>query len=264
MRARALVRVSWTIASIAFIGVVLAGLFPARLSADSGIGRPPSWADPFYAKYLDASGIAIMGSANVDDRALTVARDTVSRMLAKRPDLARIMAQQHAIVAISAANELMTDIPERRQYRGKIGKSGRSFDESCGGGAVRSNPVTTICERNLLNANAHFATLVHEFGHSIQNLALDSEMLAAIHAAYEQAQQKGLFRKADGQTPAYLMSNDQEFFADTTTMWFDGYDPANPHNTPFVSTRAQLRTYDPEIYRILAEIYPEDHWKPLW
>lgn len=259
---RALVRVSRTIAWIAFLAVVVAGPWPA--GAESGIGKPPAWADPFYAKYLDASGIAIMGSANVDDRALVVARDTVSRMLAKRPDLARIMAQQHAIVAVFAANEIQSDIPERRQFRGKVNASGRSVDAGCGGGAVRRNPVTTICERVLLDPNAKFGTLVHEFGHSIQNLALDSETREAISAAYEHARQKGLFPEADGRTPAYLMSNDREFFAATSTIWFDGYNPSNPHNSPVVANREQLRAYDPEIYRILAAIYPDDHWKPLW
>lgn len=241
---------------------VLAWLGPLA-SAQPPVGKPPSWADPFYAKYLDARGVAVMGSANVDDRALAIAQETVSHMLAKRPDLAQSMAQQHAIVAVFAENERFTDIPEMRQWRGVTSRGGHNLDSGCGGGAVKRNPVTTICERQLLDDNAKFATLVHEFGHSIQNLALDEATLAAIRTAYHNAQQKGLFRKADGQTPAYLMNNDREFFADTSAMWFNGYNPTNPANTPFVATRAQLKTYDFEIYQILAGIYPDDDWMPL-
>ncbi len=262
MRRRAAAVLARLLAGVGFVLPLWLG--SATLSGAAEIGRPPAWADPFYAKYVDADGIAILGSAAVDDRALLVARDTVVRMLAKRPDLAGTMAQQHAAVAVFSVGEQMTDLPERRRYRGQIDKSGRSFDNGCGTGAVRNNPVTAICERVLLARDAHFATLVHEFGHAIENLALDAETRAAVRAAYEAAQRQGLFRKADKQTPAFLMKSEGEFFADTSTMWFDGYDPANPHNTPFVSTRQQLRDYDPEIYRILAEIYPEDHWTPLW
>ena len=261
MRRRAAIRLALLVAGTTlFLLWPMPHLVPASATE---VAQPPNWVDPFYAKYLDATGIAILGSANVDDRALLVARDTVVRMLAKRSDLAHRMAEQHAAVAVFAATEQMTDLPERRQYRGMVDKSGRSFDHGCGTGAVKTNPVTAICERTLLAPDAHFATLVHEFGHAIQNLGLDPETQAAIRGAFEMARQQGLFRRADGQ-PAFLMKSEGEFFADTSTMWFDGYNPSNPHNTPFVSTREQLRGYFPEIYRILAEIYPEDHWTPLW
>jgi hypothetical protein len=255
MRHRRLLHVIAAVAALAWLAPLA--------SAQSHVGKPPSWADPFYTKYLDARGVAVMGSPNVSDRAIAIAQATVSHMLAKRPDLAQSMAQQHAIVAVFAENERFTDIPEMRRWRGVTNRAGHNLDAGCGGGAVKHNPVTTICERQLLDDNAKFATLVHEFGHSVQNLALDEATLAAIRTAYQHAQHKGLFRKADGQTPAYLMNNEHEFFADTTTMWFNGYNPTNPANTPFVATRAQLKTYDSEIYQILAGIYPDDDWMPL-
>src|SRR5262249_25337010 len=43
--------------------------------------------DPFYKKYTDATGIAVVGSDKVPDAAILVARDIVNHMLAKRPDV---------------------------------------------------------------------------------------------------------------------------------------------------------------------------------
>ena len=43
--------------------------------------------DPFYKKYADATGVPIAGSEMVQDDAVLIARDIVSRMLSKRPDI---------------------------------------------------------------------------------------------------------------------------------------------------------------------------------
>ncbi len=76
---------------------------------------PPSLGvDPFYKKYTDALGIAILSSDKVPDAALLVARDIVIHMLAKRPDLRQEMINKKMRVGVMAQSELTTDIPEHR------------------------------------------------------------------------------------------------------------------------------------------------------
>src|SRR5262245_20622240 len=61
------------------------------------IGAPPAslGVDPFYKKYADAQGVAILSSEKVPDAALLVARDIVIHMLAKRPDLRAERSEEH-------------------------------------------------------------------------------------------------------------------------------------------------------------------------
>src|SRR5215510_15903158 len=58
--------------------------------------------DPFYKKYTDALGIAIVSSDKVPDAALLVARDVVIHMLAKRPDLRQEMINKRMRVGAMA------------------------------------------------------------------------------------------------------------------------------------------------------------------
>src|SRR5688572_11586759 len=80
---------------------------------------PPEFGyDPaFYKKYVDATGIPIISSAKVPDRALLMARDIVVYMLANRPDIRREMAARKYRVGVMAQTEMTTDIPEQRDRK---------------------------------------------------------------------------------------------------------------------------------------------------
>src|SRR5262249_49741030 len=78
----------------------------------ANVGPPPETLrrDPFYTKYADALGVAILSSERVPDAALLVARDIVIHMLAKRPDLRREMVGKEMRVGVMAISESTTDI----------------------------------------------------------------------------------------------------------------------------------------------------------
>src|SRR3954447_14056351 len=73
--------------------------------------------DPFYAKYVDARGLPVIGSARAAGAALERARAIVTEMLAHRPDLRAELARQGVRVGIIAAEEAITDLPENRGWR---------------------------------------------------------------------------------------------------------------------------------------------------
>jgi hypothetical protein len=227
-----------------------------------------------YQKYIDASGIAIVSSANVCDRALQVAYEIVTRELAgpMGSAIAKNLIHNKVRVAIfsNVNGEKLTDLPEERRYAGDS-----DFPDSrCGGGAVHDVPVTTVCEGNLLSAwweslgpryfvfddyRGRESVLVHEFGHTIQNLGLNNAIRKRIENAYKDAQKQKLFPNAKG-TPSYMMTNSSEFFAECTLIWFNAVDSTNPVNAPLIWERPQLQKALPEMYEVLATIYPTDNW----
>ena len=73
--------------------------------------------DPFYTKHADALGLSIDSSEKVPDAALLVARDIVTQMLAKRPDLREAMIAGGYRVAVMAQSESTTDLPEQRDWK---------------------------------------------------------------------------------------------------------------------------------------------------
>jgi len=233
------------------------------LATNYTISTPPDDFDPFYKKYIDVDGIAILGSEKVSDQAMQFAADIVEHMLSDIPDVAARLSAQKTRVSIIAIDEAFTTLPEMRRWKGKS-SMGRLYDTRCGGGGVKGNPVTVVCERNLINVRdpfrGRYSVLIHEFGHTIQNLGLDDDIKERIEEAYQHAREKGLFMKKDGVRPSYMMNNVMEFFAETGTVWFNGYNPRNPASSPFVKSRDDLKVYDPEIYAILASLYSEDHW----
>ena len=78
--------------------------------------RPSDGFDPFYAKICVASGVPVVSSNQVDDRALVAAADIVAHMLDPRPDLRnRLMANRlHVGVIGVRENALMMRSEERR------------------------------------------------------------------------------------------------------------------------------------------------------
>ena len=74
-------------------------------------------AHPFYMKYVNANGIPVISSENVEDRALLVAKEIVEQMLAHREDVRVAMVTRGAYVGIMSRNEMTTDIPEHRPSR---------------------------------------------------------------------------------------------------------------------------------------------------
>src|SRR5213083_1788208 len=234
--------------------------------------------DPFYTKYADALGIAILSSPKVPDAALLVARDIVIHMLAKRPDLRNEMVAKSIRVGVMAVSESTTDIPEHRDRKKpppgdpRLTPGEKRGYETGTGIAVMSdkeywdrrarglggNP-TTCAEENLLGypGTRYYGEniFVHEFSHAIMGVAIrtaDPPLFDAIQAAYRAAKAKGLYKGH------YAETNANEYWAEGTQWWFwsnfEWFDGTTRLQTP-----DDLRAYDPALYDVLGRVYADHH-----
>ena len=247
----------------------------------SVMSAPPAslGVDPFYKKYTDALGIAVLSSEKVPDAALLVARDIVIHILAKRPDLRAEMLKKKMRVGVMAQSESTTDIPEHRNnkkpsrddprltpgeranYDNGIGKmtDKEYWDRRARG--LGGNP-TTCAEENLLGypGTRYYGEniFVHEFSHAIMGIAIrtaDPTLFADIQAAYKEAMANGLWKNH------YASTNANEYWAEGTQTWFWSNYEYMDGNTR-VQTPEDLQRYDPKLYALLGRVY-EDHHIPM-
>jgi len=246
----------------------------------SAIGTPPTslGVDPFYKKYTDALGIAILSSEKVPDAALLVARDIAIHMLVKRPDLREEMVRKKMRVGVMAQSESTTDIPEHRdrkkpalndprltpQEKANYDKPGgiasmtdkEYWDRRARG--LGGNP-TTCAEENLLGypGTRYFGEniFVHEFSHGIMGIGIrtaDPALYAEIQTTYKEAMAMGLWKNH------YASTNAAEYWAEGTQTWFwSNYEYRDGEKR--VQTPDDLMAYDPKLYALLSRVYPDHH-----
>ncbi|MEZ8221105.1 Concanavalin A-like lectin/glucanases superfamily protein [Candidatus Fervidibacteria bacterium JGI MDM2 JNZ-1-D12] len=211
---------------------------------------------PFYKKFVSANGIPIVGSEKVSDYALLEAAYIVNNMLAGRDDLRKAIIRNKIRVVVMAHTELTTDIPEHSDMKPKD-----YWDRRARGlGATKIRPATSCGEENLLcfPGDPYFDEniLIHEFGHTIHEIALaevDPTFDARLKEAYEQAMQEGLWQGT------YAATNHHEYWAEGVQIWFHANRTlAYEHN--FVNTREQLKNYDPRLAALLEEVFRDNNW----
>jgi hypothetical protein len=244
------------------------------------VGAPPAslGVDPFYRKYADALGIAILSSEKVPDAALLVARDIAIHMLIKRPDLRAEMVKKKMRVGVMAQSESTTDIPEHRDRKrpgrddprltpqekanydkpgGIAGMTDKEYWDRRARG-LGGNP-TTCAEENLLGypGTRYFGEniFVHEFSHAIMGVAIrtaDPALYAEIQAAYKEAMAKGLWKNH------YASTNANEYWAEGAQTWFwSNYEYMDGETR--VQTPEDLQRYDPKLYELLTRVYADHH-----
>lgn len=243
---------------------ILAGLSLSAQEAPSPSAPPASLGlDPFYAKYLDAAGIPVVGSGKVSDDALRRAREIVLRMVSKRDDARKELIRAKVRVAIMAPSEKTTDIPEHRDLPQAFPKT--DWNKRCRGvGATAARPACSAGEENLLGLPGDpyrgETILVHEFGHTLLTMgiqAVDRTFGDRVRASYRAAMDKGLWQKT------YAASNAGEYWAEGVQSWFDANRwvaaADGVHNE--VGTRGDLRKYDPGLAALVSEVFPDDDWR---
>ena len=218
-------------------------------------------AHPFYHKHVDASGIPVISSEKVEDRALLVAKEIVEEMLGHRGDLLEAMRTRGAYVGIMSRDEVTTDIPEHAHL---ANDPNTDWDQRARGlGGTLSNPITTAGEENLLclvfDRYRGENILVHEFAHSIHLIGLDMiepTIHEELQALYDAALAEGLW--AD----TYAATNREEYWAEGVQSWFDAnQDPQEGvHN--HVDTRAELKDYDPPLAAVIERFMGDAGWRP--
>ena len=241
-----------------FLEIAIGSLLAATPSVDVQsfqITPPPSkmGLDPFYKKYVSASGYPIVSSAGVDDYALKEAAFLVNLMLANRPDVREAMIKSGSRLIIMAHDEFTTDVPEHSQMRPKDFWDARAR----GLGGSRTDPVCSCGEENLLAFEGDpYSTeniLIHEFAHNIHlrgMVNVDPTFDDRLKQTWQAAMDAGLWDKK------YASTNHAEYFAEGVQSWFDNNrQPDHDHN--HVDTRKELREYDPGLAKICEEVFGE-------
>lgn len=215
--------------------------------------------DPFYKKYVDVNGLALISSWRVPDSAFVAAHRTLYAMTSMLPEaVLDSMVARGTRVAIMARYEGTTDIPEHHYL---VNDTALNWDLRARGlGGDLELPLTSCAEENILayQIDKYHAEdiLIHEFAHSIHLIGL---MLAVpdfdsrLKHCYEQAKAKGIL------AGTYRETDKEEYFAEAVQDWFN-VNAEMPHTDGkhnWCNTREELQVFDPDLYNLLAEYFPQ-------
>jgi hypothetical protein len=249
-------------------GFTICMILCLRLGASTAAAAPPVLPavtappkqlglDPFYTKYLSAHGLPVVGSSKVSDYALREAAYLADQMLAHRPELRDEMIRNKVRIAVMAFSERTTDIPEHRDLQPKLYWNIRAR----GLGASRQRPAVSCAEENLLNYMGDpYSTeniMIHEFAHTIHSMGLRAvapTFQPRLKNAYEGAKAKGLWKNT------YAISNFSEYWAEGVQSWFDT-NRQNDSSHNHVDTRAELKSYDPALAKLVEEVFGDGAWR---
>jgi cyclophilin family peptidyl-prolyl cis-trans isomerase len=214
---------------------------------------------PFYEKYLNVDGLPVLGSAQLNDYALLEAEWIVRHMTAHRPVLLSTLASNNVRLVIMASNEFTTDVPEHSDLKPQI-----YWDRRARGlGATPERPAVSGAEENLLcypnDPYQKENILIHEFAHAIHEMAmsrLDPTFDQRLRAAYESAQERGLWKGT------YAATDRNEYWAEGVQSWFDD-NRENDAQHNHVNTRAELKAYDSALAALCAEVFGDPPWRYL-
>lgn len=215
----------------------------------------------FYQKYIETEGLYVTSSGKVSDEALLKACDIISLMLAKRPDVKAHMMKKGCHVMVIGKDEETCDLPEfahicncedsikywNWRARGFGGAPEDEFSSSCG-----EENLLALSQDKYVGENI----LIHEFAHLIHTVGIvgvEPDFNERLEALRQNAIRKGLWEKT------YAVSNKEEYFAECVQSFFNCNRYAEPANGVhnWVNRRTKLKTYDPDMYRLLQEYFYE-------
>lgn len=211
----------------------------------------------FYQQYVDAGGIAILGSAKVSRAAMLEAAYLVDQVLQGRDDLRKAMADAKVRITVMAATEFTTDVPEHAHL-----KPAEHWNLRARGlGGTRQCPCTSCGEENVLELDGDpyrgENILIHEFAHTIHGVGLkaaDPAFDGRLREVYDSAMKAGLWKGT------YAATSAGEYWAEGVQGWFDCNQSKNfIHNG--VRTREGIREYDPALAKLLADVFGDNPWR---
>ena len=109
--------------------------------------------------------------------------------------------------------------------------------------------------------------MIHEFAHAVHLMgvnSVDATFDDRLAAAYKNAMAAGRWKGTYGTT------NKEEYFAEGVQSWFH-CNRCGTHEHNDVGTRAEVKAYDPELARLIAEVFGDRPWvyatpqsRPRW
>lgn len=194
----------------------------------------------------------VLGSKRVSDAALMKARANVLTLIPDRPaGVAAALRAQRVRVVILARGEGVRAIPE---YAAAFPDRSRDRAYWGGFGATPSLPIVAGTEENLIDNRNDENVFVHEFAHTVAEMALaaDPGFAGAWAAAWEQARKAGRWAKT------YAGSHRHEYWAEGVQGYF-GVNREGPaggdgvHNA--CNSRAELALCDPGLFALIDAVY---------
>jgi alpha-glucosidase len=215
----------------------------------------------FYKKYLEAYGLYITSSEKVRNEALLQARDIMTLMLAKRPDIKQYMAKRGCHVMVIGEQEKTCDLPEYShlcdtpEHIAYWNKRARGF-----GGAPEDDLSSSCGEENLLalpgDRYEGENILIHEFAHLIHTIGLlgvEPDFNQKLDEVMNHAKKNHLWENT------YALTDRYEYFAECVQSFFNCNRYSNPANGVHndINRRDKLKSYDPMMYQLLLNYFNE-------
>lgn len=229
----------------------------AAPSVSTVTAPPPSLGlDPYYEKYLDASGIAVVAAAEVDDRALLKAKQIIETMLAKRPDIRASLEAAASRFLIIPKDKGITTLPDYRSLKDAQAPDGFADWDSRARG-LGGWLVMSCGEENLLklpgDRYAGQSICVHEFAHTMQiGLAQGAPGFNQQVIDHYDA-----IRQSDFIVNTYMVQNYGEYWATAVQAWYNaGFCKAVPDGIygPLCD-RTSLAQLDPVGYQLISRVF---------
>ena len=235
------------------------------------IGAPPAslGLDAFYGKYCSVRGIPLVAASVVPDTAFNEAWNVLENMLTgvSSAVVQKIIANKIHI-GIIGKDQLLTDMPEYRNLdRDFPLPGGISWNKRARGlGATVDIPLIAGAEENILclpgDRYAGESILLHEFSHTVLNLGVefvDTNFKGRLNTAYKAALGKSLWQNT------YADDTVEEYWAEGVQDYYNTNIESIPSNGIHneINTRAELKTYDPELFGLIQEIFGTREFTPV-
>lgn len=229
---------------------------PVRVALPSEALRSELQLSPLYCKCVMLRSFPIVGSEKVSDYAMLEAAYLVEAMLAERPELLDALARNKVRLAVMSAGELTTDVPEHSDLKPATYWNRRAR----GLGPTPQRPAVSCAEENLLCYDGDpykgENIMIHEFAHAVHLMgvnSVDATFDDRLAAAYKNAMAAGRWKGTYGTT------NKEEYFAEGVQSWFH-CNRCGTHEHNDVGTRAEVKAYDPELARLIGEVFGDRPW----
>jgi hypothetical protein len=212
----------------------------------------------YYKKYVEASGIPIVASAEVGDKALLKMRDVVDTMLKKDPATREALAKNLKGILIIPKDKGMTTLPEYANLDKTNPLPGQSWNDRAQGiGWTPSLPYVSASEANLLHSGSpqdrypDESIYIHEFAHAVFDAGIASRDPGArsrLNNLFADAKANGYLQNS------YAASNPSEYWAEGVQAWFNA--AAGNGSSTTIGTNKQLHDADPKLWNELHRWFP--------
>ena len=215
------------------------------------VARPPTdlGLDGFYDKYVDACGIPVVGSGDVDDQALLQAARITIALTKHRPRIREQLVSRRLRIAVLDETEPVTVLPEYVE----AGMDGDLDPTVRGVPAKLRVPLVSTSEENLLcrasDRNPEEILLIRDLALTMIRYHASGGISGpegSVEHAYAQALTHEIWKYPSPATRDY-----ESYWAEGAQSWFDANDPEHE----LIATREQLQREDPTLAALLESVY---------